>query len=52
MHEIHNLIAQARGLHLAISLVNECARDCNIEVHDARHVVRINDREVLLIGTC
>ena len=50
MHEIDNLSAQTSSLHLAISFVDEGARNGNIEVHDTGDVVGIHNRKVLLVS--
>ena len=51
-HMVDDLVPEAVGLHLTISLVYECAGHRDIQVHQASDQSRIHDCEVLLIGLC
>ena len=51
-HMVADLVPEAVGLHLTISLVYECAGHRDVQMHQASDQPRINDGEVLLIGLC
>ena len=47
---IANLISEAICFHFAISLVNECARHGNVQVHQTTDKSCVYNRKVLLVG--
>ena len=50
MHEVEDLVPQTLRLHLVVTPCDQRACDCDVEMHDAGDVVRIDDAEVALIG--